>query len=121
MNQENYELYNKLSALRNNLQKQFYDYNNSRKPTICTEDSLRLLVKYKPTTIEDMSNISGIGDTFIKNYGRFFLKEIKHFVSTDSVEINDNEKTILSKDQKHLLIYGFLILLLYMDYILKKA
>ncbi len=102
MNQENYELYNKLSALRNNLQKQFYDYNNSRKPTICTEDSLRLLVKYKPTTIEDMSNISGIGDTFIKNYGRFFLKEIKHFVSTDSVEINDNEKTILSKLENRL-------------------
>ena len=65
MNQEDYELYNKLSILRNNLQEQFYDYNNSRKPTICTEDALRLLVKYKPTTIEDMSNISGIGDSFI--------------------------------------------------------
>ena len=51
MNQEDYELYNKLSILRNNLQEQFYDYNNSRKPTICTEDALRLLVKYKPTVI----------------------------------------------------------------------
>ncbi len=102
MNQEDYELYNKLSVLRNNLQEQFYDYNNSRKPTICTEAALRLLFKYKPTTIEDMSNISGIGDSFIENYGQFFLKEIKDFVSVDSVEITDDEKTILSKLENRL-------------------
>ena len=102
MNQEDYELYNKLSILRNNLQEQFYDYNNSRKPTICTEDALRLLVKYKPTTIEDMSNISGIGDSFIENYGQFFLREIKDFVSVDSVEITADEKTILSKLENRL-------------------
>ena len=102
MNQEDYELYNKLSILKNNLQEQFYDYNNSRKPTICTEDALRLLVKYKPITIEDMSNISGIGDSFIENYGQFFLREIKDFVSVDSVEITDDEKTILSKLENRL-------------------
>ena len=102
MNQEDYELYNKLSALRNNLQKQFYDYNNNRKPIICTEDALRLLVKYKPTTIEDMSNISGIGHSFIENYGQFFLKKIKDFVSVDSVEITDDEKIILSKLENRL-------------------
>lgn len=72
MNQDDYELYSRLSILRNNLKEQFYDYNNNRKLTICTEDVLRLLVKYKPTTIGDMSNISGIGDSFIENYGRFF-------------------------------------------------
>ena len=63
---------------------------------------LRLLFKYKPTTIEDMSNISGIGDSFIENYGQFFLKEIKDFVSVDSVEITDDEKTILSKLENRL-------------------
>ena len=102
MNQEDYELYNKLNILKNNLQEQFYDYNNNRKPTICTEDALRLLVKYKPTTIEDMSNISGIGDSFIENYGQFFLREIKDFVSVDSVEITADEKTILSKLENRL-------------------
>ena len=102
MNQEDYQLYNKLSVLRNNLQEQFYDYNNSRRPTICTEDALQLLVKYKPTTLDDMANISGIGDTFIDNYGQFFLQEIKSFVSVDDVEITDNEKTILSKLENRL-------------------
>ncbi len=49
-------------------------------------------------------------------------KEIEESLISNNI-LNDfmNEKTILSKDQKHLLIYGFLILLLYMDYILKKA
>lgn len=102
MNQDEYQLYNKLSVLRNNLQEQFYDYNNSRRPTICTEDVLQLLVKYKPTTLNDMANISGIGDTFIDNYGQFFLQEIKSFVSVDDVEITDNEKTILSKLENRL-------------------
>ena len=44
MNQEDYALYNKLSVLRNNLQEQFYDYNNSRKPTICTEAALKMII-----------------------------------------------------------------------------
>ena len=102
MNQEDYELYNKLCILRNNLQEQFYDYNNSRRPTICTEDAMKLLVKYKPTTLQDMSNISGIGDSIIENYGQFFLQEIKDFVSVDSIEITDDEKTILSKLENRL-------------------
>ena len=102
MNQDEYQLYNKLSVLRNNLQEQFYDYNNSRRPTICTEDALQLLVKYKPTTLDDIANISGIGDTFIDNYGQYFLQEIKSFVSVDDVEITDNEKTILSKLENRL-------------------
>ena len=57
MNQEDYQLYNELCMLRNNLQEKFYDYNNGRKPTICTEDALKLLVKYKPTSLNDMANM----------------------------------------------------------------
>ena len=103
MSQEDNSLYEKLFELKNKLQEQFYDNNNSRRPIICTEDALRLLVKYKPTTLEDMSNISGIGDNFIDNYGKFFLKEIKEFISVDSVEITDDEKIILSKLENRLI------------------
>ena len=49
-----------------------------------------------------MSNINGIGDNFIENYGNYFLTEIKKFTSVDGVEINDNEKTILSKLENRL-------------------
>lgn len=73
MNQEDYQLYNKLCTLRNNLQEYFYT--SGRKPIICTEDALKLLVKYKPTTLSDMAGISGIGSNFIDNYGKFFCKK----------------------------------------------
>lgn len=102
MNQDDYKLYNILCNVKNNLQQHFYDYQNGRKPVICSEDALRLLVKYKPTTIEDMSNISGIGDNFIEHYGQYFLEEIKKFSSIDSIKINDNEKIILSKLENRL-------------------
>ena len=102
MNQEDYQLYNKLCILRNNLQKKYYDYNTGRKPTICSEDALKLLVKYKPISLNDMANISGIGDNFIDNYGTFFLQEIKNFVFVDNVEITDEEKIILSKLENRL-------------------
>ena len=102
MNQEDYRLYNTLCSVKNTLQEQFYDYTNGRKPSICSDDALRLLVKYKPTSLEDMSNISGIGDNFIENYGNYFLTEIKKITSVDAVEINENEKTILSKLENRL-------------------
>lgn len=102
MDQEDNSLYEKLFDLKNKLQEQFYDYNNNRRPTICTEETLELLVKYKPTTLEDMSNINGIGDRFIDNYGKIFLKEIKSSVSVDDIEITDEEKTILSKLENRL-------------------
>lgn len=102
MNQEEYTLYKMLNGVKEKLQEQFYDYTNRRKPTICTEDAIRLLVKYKPTTLLDMSNISGIGENFINNYGKYFLSEIKKFVSVDNIEINDEEKNILSKLENRL-------------------
>ena len=49
-----------------------------------------------------MSNISGIGDSFINNYGQFFLNEIKSFVSVNNVEITEDEKNILSKLENRL-------------------
>lgn len=55
MKQEDYELYNKICSVKNTLKEQFYDYTNGRKPTICSDDALPLLVKYKLTSLKDMS------------------------------------------------------------------
>lgn len=102
MKNNDYELYNILNNLKEALQEHYYNYINGRRPTICPDESIKLLAKYKPTTINDMSNISGIGESFINNYGSYFLKEIIKFVSVDSVEINEMEKTILSKLENRL-------------------
>lgn len=98
----NDKLYNNLCILRETLQNEFYDYSNKRKPTICSEDVLELLVKYQPTNLADMSNISGIGNVFITNYGEYFLNEIKKFNDEECVEITDEEKIILSKLENRL-------------------
>lgn len=102
MSQDDYKLYTILNEVKNKLQNEFYDYVNGRKPIICSEDSLRLLVKYKPTSLQDMANISGIGNSFIENYGNYFLDEIKKFTAVDEIEINENEKIILSKLENRL-------------------
>lgn len=102
MNQPDYVLYDILNKVKCNLQEKFYDYSNDRKPTICTEDALKLLVKYKPTSLEDMANISGIGDSFIEKYGSYFLEEIKKFVFVGSIETTEKEKILLSKLENRL-------------------
>ncbi len=102
MKQEDYDLYNKLCMIKSQLQKQFYDYSSDRKPIICSDDSLRLLVKYKPKSLEDMENISGIGKNFIENYGKYFLNEIIKNEPVDKVDITDDEKIILSKLENRL-------------------
>ena len=86
------DLYNKLCKIKNKLQEQVHNYSSDRKPSICTDDSLRLLAKYRPKSLEDMENINGIGKSFIENYGNYFLKEIINWESIDKVNINEEEK-----------------------------
>lgn len=102
MSNEEFNLYNELRSQKNKLQQQNYDYEKGRKPSICSDEVLQLLAKYKPTTLSDMNNISGIGDTFIENYGAEFLTLIKKYKKNDVEEISDNEKTILSKLENRL-------------------
>ena len=102
MNLDEYNLYNELCKLKSDLQERFYDYSSGRKPTICTEETLKLLVKYKPKNLVDMSNITGIGSAFIENYGNYFLNAIIKFTHTDTINISDDEKIILSKLENRL-------------------
>ena len=103
MNQSDQTLYNNLYKVKGELQDKFYDFTNGKRPSICSDNALRLLVKYKPTTLQDMENISGIGENFINNYGQFFLEEIKRFVAIDSVKITESENVILNKLENRLI------------------
>ena len=102
MEQNEENLYKLLCALKSKLQQKFYADSNNRKPTICTDDALKLIAKYKPQTIEDMKNINGIGENFIANYGIYFLTAIKKFNETETTEINEKELEILSKLENRL-------------------
>lgn len=92
-------LYRKLYNLRIRIQNQTV---SERKPTVCTEDVLRLLVKYKPKNMEDLLNINGVGDTFAYNYGKYFIEEIERHTLSSKVSIDNKEKNIMSKLENRL-------------------
>ena len=73
MEQNEENLYKLLCALKSKLQQKFYADSNNRKPTICTDDALKLIAKYKPQTIEDMEDqlIGKIFDRFGLDYPPF--------------------------------------------------
>lgn len=96
------KLEDQLYLMREQLQEKFYDNKNHRKPIICSDSALDLLEKYKPTSLQDMLNISGIGPLFVENYGEYFLQIINKFKSNEKVEINNDEKIILSKLENRL-------------------
>lgn len=98
MNQEDQDLYNSLCELKKDLQRTAV----GRKPSICSDDSIMLLVKYKPTTLHDMENINGLGKKFVDYYGNYFLNEIKKVIPNDNVQTGDNENVILSKLENRL-------------------
>ena len=46
---------------------------NGNRPAVCSDETLQLIAKYAPTTIEELKNIKGIGETFIEKYGTLFV------------------------------------------------
>ena len=102
MNNYDYNLYNLLKKCKEKLQVTNYDKLNERKPNICSDESLQLLARYQPKTLEDMTSISGIGDGFINKYGNDFLQVIKEYSNNLEVPISDKEMIILSKLENRL-------------------
>lgn len=55
MDNDDLELYNLLIKLKNKIQN---DSNSARKPVICSDESLKLMAKYRPMTLKEMDNVS---------------------------------------------------------------
>ena len=119
---EDIKLYTNLINLKKQLQNQNYDHSDNTIPIICSDDSIKLLVKYKPTKLEDLSNICGIGESFIKNYGELFIEKIKKFISSDNnIEISNEEKQLLKMLENRLININKQNKLLYNGKINKNA
>jgi len=78
----NTELFEALRALRKEIARQ-----NGIPPFIVFADtSLKQMSALFPTTEEEFLNISGVGDTKLKMYGKYFLNEISKFVTSHKAE-----------------------------------
>jgi hypothetical protein len=53
--------------------------------TICNDEALLAISKIKPTKVEDLVRIKGIGPRFIEKRSRLFLDEVKSFLNTHEI------------------------------------
>ena len=76
------ELFEKLRQLR----KELAQKKGVPPYLIFSDASLEEMAATKPTTESEFSNISGVGEVKLNQYGRFFIKAIIEFISEKSVE-----------------------------------
>ena len=76
------DLDNRLIRLREKLRQKNFT-SDGKHAAICSDNVLGLLAYYKPTTLDDMRNITGIGETFINLYGPLFLEAIKKHIKSE--------------------------------------
>ena len=67
------EMYNILDKLRFKIKNDSMYFINGNRPTVCPDETLHLIAKYAPNSIEELKNIKGIGDTFVEKYGSLFI------------------------------------------------
>lgn len=100
------ELYFKLKELSNEIKNNYYMSNSGKAPRICTEQALELLAHYRPATKEEAKKISGIGDSFIENYGDLFINKINECLSsyseTKKYEFSNDDIVTLEKLENRL-------------------
>ncbi|WP_036221234.1 DUF4011 domain-containing protein [Mesoaciditoga lauensis] len=114
------ELYNELYKLRQRLKEQGR-LKNGRAPVVCTEDALHEITRLKPQKIGDLYAVSGLGKTFIEQYGDSFIKIISKYVpSTNGIEMNESVLNTLKELKKKLVNINRRNRLLYMPRIANK-
>lgn len=81
LNEQELVLFEDLQQLRRDLafDKGFPAY------TICSTISLRELAKSKPKSEDELLLISGIGENFVHNHGKDFLRIIEHFEPSENM------------------------------------
>lgn len=90
-------LIDELKRKREELKTENYNYDTMRRPPVCTDESLYLLNYFKPSTIEEMRKIGGIGPQFIEKYAEDFLPIInKHNVEKPN-KMKNEEKEVMEK------------------------
>ena len=111
----NQSLYNDLYRLRQRI-KDRERQTQGRAPTVCTDNALYEIAELCPKKLTDFESVSGIGKTFIENYGKEFLAVIlKHTEVQTEKKINmsssaaetlkELEKKLVSINRRNRLLY----------------
>ena len=111
----NQQLYNELYWLRQHI-KETEKKTQGRAPTVCSDSALYEMAELCPKKLSDFNSISGIGKTFVENYGEKFLavllkyaesKTEKTMSMTSSVAdiLKELEKKLVSINRRNRLLY----------------
>ena len=115
------QLYNALYNLRSQLKKQFST--GGRAPSICTDEALQELAAHPPMHKNEITNISGIGSTFVEKYGDYFMPIFHEYYSDKkkSVQKSPHVQDTLKSLENRLVNISRKNRLLYMGKIYNKT
>ena len=118
----NQKMLNELYNLRLKL-KSSGRYSQGRAPIVCSDDALAKIAEMCPKKLSDFEGISGVGKTFIENYGNAFLNIILKYEEAPTektVNINSSIAKTLKELEKKLVSINKRNRLLYMPKIVNK-
>lgn len=97
------QLYLRLKNLRDRLKIKFYA--NGKTPTICSDDAVKEMAIQAPRHKEDLTNITGIGQTFVDKYGDYFMAILNQYHNSNiSTKQLDSEMRYTLKNLENRLV-----------------
>lgn len=118
----NQQMYNELYQLRQRI-KDTGKRTEGRAPIVCNDDALYEIAELCPKKLSDFEGVSGIGKTFIENYGEEFLAVILKYSEVPAekaVNISDSTANTLKELEKKLVSINRRNRLLYMPKAVNK-
>lgn len=111
----NEKMYNELYRCRQDI-KRIIKAKTGKTPLVCSDDALWAIAELCPKKLSDFDSVPGIGQTFIKSYGQFFITRIRNYEETEmekTVEMipsvmdtmKELEKNLVSINKRNRLLY----------------
>lgn len=63
---------------------------------VFTNETLIIMAKKKPTTLEDFAEINGVGKVKLKKYGNHFINEIQQFLRNHPIDADTAKSNFFS-------------------------
>ena len=77
------QMYEELGKLRQRLKEEGRQA-QGRTPVVCSDDALAEIAQMRPQKLSDFEGITGVGKTFVENYGLQFLSVVRKYAELDA-------------------------------------
>ena len=109
------QMYEELGKLRQRLKEEGRQA-QGRTPVVCSDDALAEIAQMRPQKLSDFEGITGVGKTFVENYGLQFLSVVRKYEELDAERavsmgastaetLKELEKKLVSINRRNRLLY----------------